>query len=187
MRLVKLPQKLNDFFTGVDRAGESIDSYLTRKKGAGEPCQKEPQYVRNSRNMSKTAAMLGTAEMSGRAVFKGVYPIEETDPQSLPVKDVDSAIGYYSQVLGFSVLSREEDKAVLKRDDVTIGLAKNGADPDNASCYFDVENIDELHRELAAKGINPTDFRLEVHNDSNYRIFFCREPYGVCFCFGTPA
>jgi len=125
--------------------------------------------------------------MSKVPEFRGVYPIGDTDPQALPVKDVDSAIGYYTRVLGFSVVSRSPEAAVLERDRVRIGLARNGADPDQASCYFDVANAEALRAELEACGIAPSPFRLDEQDDGTYRIFFAREPYGVCFCFGEPA
>lgn len=45
--------------------------------------------------------------MSIRAVFKGVYPIGDTDINALPVKGIGPAIGYYRQILGFSVVSKD--------------------------------------------------------------------------------
>lgn len=122
--------------------------------------------------------------MSDRVFFSGVYPIGDTDVNSLPVKHLGPAIGYYTQVLGFSVVHREEGKAVLRRDGAQIGLAENGQDPEQASCYFAVGDVEELRRELEAKGIEPTAIRVDEHGGKQYRVCFAREPYGVCFCFG---
>ncbi len=125
--------------------------------------------------------------MSEKAVFKGAYPIGDTDTQALPVKDLGPAIGYYTQVLGFSVVAKGEDTAVLRRDEAQIGLAKNGQDPEQASCYFSVSDVEALRRELDAKGIEPSAIRVDEHQGKHYRVFFAKEPYGVCFCFGQPA
>ena len=38
--------------------------------------------------------------------------------------------------------------------------------------------------ELAAKGVEPSELRFDQHNGKRLRIFFAKEPYGVCFCFG---
>lgn len=125
--------------------------------------------------------------MSSRVFFSGVYPIGDTDVNNLPVKHLGPAIGYYTQALGFSVVSREEKRAVLRRDEARIGLAENGQDPEQASCYFPVGDVEGLRRELEAKGIEPGAIRLDEHEGKQYRVCFAREPYGVCFCFGQPA
>ena len=125
--------------------------------------------------------------MSDPVVFKGVYPIGKTDPGALPVREIGPAVGYYTQVLGFSVVSREGDTAVLRRDEVQIGLARNGEDPEQASCYFSVSDVEALRRELEARGIDPSPLRVDEHGGQKYRVFFAKEPYGVCFCFGQPA
>lgn len=122
--------------------------------------------------------------MSGAVHFNGAYPIGDTDVASLPVKHLGPAIGYYTQVLGFSVVSREGKRAVLRRDEAQIGLAENGQDPEQASVYFAVADVEGLRGELEAKGIDPTPLRVDLHEGKQYRVCFAREPYGVCFCFG---
>ncbi|MBI1929351.1 VOC family protein [Candidatus Poribacteria bacterium] len=125
--------------------------------------------------------------MSNKAVFKGVYPIGDTDTHALPIRGIGPALGYYTQVLGFSVVSKDKKSAVLQRDSVKIGLAVNGANPEQASCYFDVSDVDALREELDAKGIEPSPIRVDEHEGKKYRVCFAQEPYGVCFCFGQPA
>ena len=102
------------------------------------------------------------------------------------MRELGPAIGYYTQVLGFSVVSKAEGSALLRRDDVTIGLAVDGSDLEQASCYFDVEEVTTLRAELEAKGIEPTPERVDENDGKRYRVFFAKEPYGVCFCFGQP-
>jgi hypothetical protein len=125
--------------------------------------------------------------MPRSVVFQAVYPIGDTDTGALPVKEIGPAIGYSSQVLGFSLVSKEKTTAVLSRDEVRIGLAVNGRDPEQASCYFAVSDVESLHGELAAKGIEPGIVDVQEHEGTRYRVFFAKEPYGVCFCFGQPA
>lgn len=125
--------------------------------------------------------------MSSEIVFRNVFPIGAGDTNALPVKDFGPAVGYYTQVLGFQLVSRDEERAVLRRDEVTIGLAKNGLDPEQISCYFDVSDVDALRREFETRGIEPSAIRTDNHNGRSYRVFFAKEPYGVCFCFGQPA
>jgi lactoylglutathione lyase len=125
--------------------------------------------------------------MSSSVVFKAVYPIGDTDTNALPVKHLGPAVGYYTQVLGFSLVSKDRESAVLKRDDARIGLAVNARDPEQASCYFSVSDVEALRRELDAKGIEPGVVDVQEHEGKHFRVFFAREPYGVCFCFGEPA
>jgi predicted enzyme related to lactoylglutathione lyase len=125
--------------------------------------------------------------MPNDIVFKGVYPIGGTDTNALPVKEIGPAVGYYTQVLGFSLVTKDPKSAVLRRDDARIGLAVNGKDPDQASCYFAVSDVEALRRELEAKGIEPGGVHVQQHEGKSYRVFFAKEPYGVCFCFGQLA
>ena len=118
--------------------------------------------------------------------FKAVGPIGETDINALPVKEVGPAVGYYTQCLGFTLVSRDRTTAVLRRDDVQIGLAVNGRDPEQASCWFSVSDVVALRHELDAKGIEPGQIDDQVFDGKPYRVFFAKEPYGVCFCFTQP-
>ena len=122
--------------------------------------------------------------MPPRAVFKAVHPIGDTDTNALPVKEVGPAVGYYNQVLGFSTISKDRTSAVLERDHVRIGLAVNGDDPEQASCYFEVSDVEALRAELDAKEVDPSIVDVQEHDGKRYRVFFAKEPYGVCFCFG---
>ncbi len=123
-------------------------------------------------------------EATENVFFEGVYPIGATDPDALPVKALGPAIGYYTRVLGFTLMSRHDTAATLKRDDVMIGLEQNDADPEQASCYFAVRGVDLLQQEYANAGIAPTEIMPNAHDGRTQRIFFAKEPYGVCFCFG---
>ena len=70
--------------------------------------------------------------------------------------------------------------------DVQIGLAVNDQDPEQASCWFSVGDVDALRREYEAKGIGPGIVDEQQYDGKPYRVFFAKEPYGVCFCFTQP-
>ena len=118
--------------------------------------------------------------------FKGVFPIGDTDVSQLPVAEIEPAIAYYAEKLGFTLVSQNETSATLQRDAATIGLSVNGRDPEQASCYFNVSDVEALHQELTAKGMEPTPLRIDEYGDKRYRVCFAKEPFGVCFCFGSP-
>jgi hypothetical protein len=72
------------------------------------------------------------------------------------------------------------------RDDAEIGLAENGRDPGQASRCFAESDVAALRAELEARGIRPGSIDVQEHEGNQYRVFFARDPYGVCFCFGQP-
>jgi hypothetical protein len=124
--------------------------------------------------------------MPGGVFFKAVGPIGDTDPSALPVKEIGPAVGYYTHCLGFTLVAKDRTTARLKRDDVEIGLAVNGRDPEQASCWFSVSDVDALRREYEARGIEPGIIDEQRYDGKPYRVFFAKEPYGVCFCFTQP-
>ena len=67
-----------------------------------------------------------------------------------------------------------------------IGLAVNGRDPEQASCWFSVGDVEALWQEYHAKGIAPGIIDEQEYDGKPYRVFFAKEPYGVCFCFTQP-
>ncbi len=50
-----------------------------------------------------------------------------------------------------------------------------------------VSDVEALRSELDAKGIEPGHVGVQEHEGKAFRVFFAKEPYGVCFCFGQPA
>jgi len=117
-------------------------------------------------------------------VFQSVSPIGDTDVKALPVSSLGPAIGYYTKVLGFSLVVKTDKSAVLSRDSAEIVLEVNDKDPGQASCYFAVSDVDALHAEYTSVGIEPSPLRVDAYGGKKFRVFFAKEPYGVCFCFG---
>jgi uncharacterized glyoxalase superfamily protein PhnB len=74
-------------------------------------------------------------------------------------ENLDDTIGFYTQILGFTLLGRNDDWqwASLKKDDVQIMLSKpNEHEKFNGisftgSFYFNVDNVDDLWEDLKAK------------------------------------
>jgi len=124
--------------------------------------------------------------MSDGVHFRAAGPIGDTDIRALPVREIGPAVGYYTHCLGFTLVAKDKASAVLKRDDVEIGLAVNGRDPEQASCWFSVDDVDALWREYDSKGLGPGIVDRMDHGGQALRVFFAKEPYGVCFCFTPP-
>jgi hypothetical protein len=127
--------------------------------------------------------------------LKASSPIDDEDANSIPVKNIGPASGFYAEVLGFSLVTKDAHSGVLRRDDVQIGLvAKTDHDPKRAgSFYFDVADVETLRREFEGKGGEPGATEVHEYKGKYYRLFFLREcdmmefhdGYGLCF--GQPA
>jgi lactoylglutathione lyase len=121
--------------------------------------------------------------------FKAVYPISNEDTNALPVKEIGPAVAFYKQVLGFSVVSNDSTTALLKRDDVQIGLIRkeDHQPPQAGSCCFAISDLESLRDELEANGGEPGEFGIDEWGGKRYRTFFLREDEnGYCFCFSQP-
>lgn len=111
------------------------------------------------------------------------------DALNLPVDDVDSAIGFYESVIGFSLISRKDTtvKTVkLGRDQVEIGICENGGDPSQEGCFFEVDDVEAAFTELQNNGLGAKEanFRIDKHGDTSYKVFFVVAPDGLCYCIG---
>ena len=114
----------------------------------------------------------------------------QDDHMNLPVRDVDAAVGFYENVLGFKTMSRGESphkSAVLARDEVRIGLAQNGGDSSQDGCAFHVKGVDALFAEFNANGLNKDAadaFSVEDHGGAAWKVFYVVAPDGLCYWFG---
>ena len=111
------------------------------------------------------------------------------DAMNLPVKELEAAVPFYESVLGFRVLSRVDvphRSAVLARDGIQIGLAENGGDPTQDGCAFHVTDLESLAAEFKANGLQKelSNFSVERHGESAFRVFYVVAPDGLCFWFG---
>lgn len=111
------------------------------------------------------------------------------DAMNLPVKDTESATGFYETVMGFQVVSRTDspiNKVVLGRDEVRIAIAENGGDPSQEGCFFEVNDVEAAFAELQANGLGAKEagYRVDQYGDTSYRVFFVVAPDGLCYCLG---
>lgn len=123
-----------------------------------------------------------------KAVFKKAFPYQE-DKMNLPVENVESAVPFYENILGFRVLSRSNlpHKVVfLSRDEVQIGLAENGGDPTQDGCVFEVDNVETALEEIDARGLKKelSEIGVEKHGETSWKVFYVVAPDGLCYCIG---
>ena len=123
-----------------------------------------------------------------KAVFKRAVPYA-TDAMNLPVADVEAAIHFYEQTLGFRIVAREDSphrRVVLARDDIQIALAENGGDPTQEGCYFEVDHVEAAFEEI--KGTRPaeSDLQMNKYGSTTSKVFFVVAPDGLCYMIGQP-
>ena len=123
-------------------------------------------------------------------IFKRVAPYQD-DEMNLPVENVDEAIPYYETILGFKVLSRSDvpcKSVVLGRDQIKIGLAENGGDPESEGCFFEVDDVEAAFDDLRSNGLDREDpgYDIQQHGDTSFLLFFLVAPDRLCYCIGQP-
>ena len=121
-----------------------------------------------------------------KAKFQRAVPYAD-DAMNLPVADVETAIRYYERTFGFRVLTRETEphkSVVLARDEIQIGLAENGGDPEQEGCFFEVDNVEAAFEEIKGKQATEADFSVDKYGDKSFRVFFEVAPDGLCYCIG---
>jgi catechol 2,3-dioxygenase-like lactoylglutathione lyase family enzyme len=125
-------------------------------------------------------------EQMSKAISQKAAPYAD-DALNLPVADVDEAIPFYEQTMGFKVVTRNDaphKSAILARDDIQIGLAENGGDPEQEGCFFEVENLGAAFAEIKGKPATDSDFRIDQTSTGPMKVFFVVAPDGLCFMLG---
>ncbi|MEY8760374.1 bleomycin resistance protein [Chryseobacterium tongliaoense] len=106
-------------------------------------------------------------------------------------ENLDDTIGFYTQILGFSLLGRNDDWqwASLRKDDVQIMLSAPNEHEKfegigfTGSFYFNVDNADDLWEELKTK----TKICYEIETfDWGMREFAIYDNNGYILQFGEP-
>ena len=118
------------------------------------------------------------------------------DTMNLPVADVDAAVPYYVEKMGFEVVEQDsgpgeppnEDaikRVVFERGGIRMALAENGSDPEQDGCAFHTDDVEALRDEFIAKGLtNIGAIDDETRDNGKFRVFFVVAPDGLCFWFG---
>jgi catechol 2,3-dioxygenase-like lactoylglutathione lyase family enzyme len=123
-----------------------------------------------------------------KGVLKNAWPYMQ-DKMNLPVGDVEASIPFYQTIMGFKLLSQTgtpHKSALLERDSIQIGLSENGGDPSQDGCFFEVENVETAFAEFKSNGLQKeiSDFDVQKHGDTKWKVFFIVAPDGLCYCFG---
>ena len=111
------------------------------------------------------------------------------DALNLPVKNVDEAVPFYEQRLGFRVVERRAapiKAAILERDGVRIGLAENGGDSSQDGSFFEVSSVDAAFEDLKSRGLELNAPEVQRSEHGAYRAFFVIAPDGLCYMLGEP-
>lgn len=124
-----------------------------------------------------------------RAIYMNAWGYQG-DAMVLPVRDVEVSVPFYERIFGFTVDGRDDTsdiaRVTLWRDDVKIGLAENGGDPEQDGVAFQVDSVEAAHAELKANGLEKLSaINSETREDgSRWRSFFVVAPDGLCFWIG---
>jgi lactoylglutathione lyase len=123
-----------------------------------------------------------------KAILKKAWPYQQ-DQLNLPVANLETALPFYETVLGFRVVSRSDTphlSATLERDDIRIGLAQNGGDPQQDGCFFEVDDVETMLTELKATGFDNLmpDFKQQYYGDVLWKVLFIVAPDELCYSFG---
>ena len=122
------------------------------------------------------------------ATFKNAWGYQG-DAMSLPVANIDASIPFYTDIMGFEVVSRDDAESrsvVLGRAEIEMALVENGGDPEQDGCAFQVDNVEAVFDEFKSNGLaNLSACELEKRDDgSTWKVFFVVAPDGLCFWLG---
>ena len=128
--------------------------------------------------------------MASNPTFKAAYPYQQ-DVLALPVEDLDVASDWYCQHFGMTEVERSADApepaVILERDGIRVGFAINGGDASQDGAAILVAGLGELRSELASRGVNVGDTRIDENDDgTKQQVFFVIAPDGLCYYFHEP-
>lgn len=115
--------------------------------------------------------------------FTALRPILWTD-------HLDDTIGFYTQILGFTLMGRNDEWqwASIRKDDVQIMLSQNDYEKPSGigftgSFYFNVDDVDELWEDLKTKA--KICYEIETF-EWEMREFAIYDNNGYILQFGQP-
>lgn len=122
-------------------------------------------------------------------MFKRVWPYAD-DAMNLPVKNLEDALPFYETVMGFPGCLAQRDNLgnpLFSAKTASRSVwPKNGGDPSQEGCFFEVDDVEAAFAELKARGLNREEagFRVDRYGETSYRVFFVVAPDGLCYCLG---
>ena len=118
--------------------------------------------------------------------FISASPYQD-DVLSLPVHNLSASIPFYEKFMKFQVIRRETKPyqlAILSRDEVKIGLAENGGDPEQEGVYFTVNSVKQAFDFFSSNGLKNLDDSSLSTSINEDGMFFIVAPDRLCYCFG---
>lgn len=118
-------------------------------------------------------------------LFEAAYPFQE-NVLALPVKDIDQAADWYGDKFGLVEVERRDDPlptVIMERDGARIGFQVNGGDAGNDGAAILVADAARARDELAARGVETGNWRVDERDGKKYQVFFVVAPDGLCFYF----
>ena len=111
------------------------------------------------------------------------------DGMNLPVADIDNALSFYTDIMGFQVVERTETphrSAILARADIQMRLVENGGDPTQDGCAFEVTDVEAVLNEFRGNGLAKelSDISIEKNESGIWRVFYVIAPDGLCYWLG---
>ena len=105
----------------------------------------------------------------------------------LPALDIEAAVAFYREKLGFEAVFQYPEYAGLARDGVQIHLwhCEDPVIPNSTSCRVQVTGVDGLHAELEPRGVVHPNGGLE-DKPWGYREFTILDGCGNCIVFAEP-
>ncbi|MEQ1606955.1 MAG: VOC family protein [Pyrinomonadaceae bacterium] len=108
---------------------------------------------------------------------------------ALPVADVDEAVPFYTDVLGFEIVSRNDTphrSILLSRPNVQMQINENGGDASQDGCAFEVTDVEAVLNEFKNNGLAKelSDISIEKNDSGTWRVFYIIAPDGLCYWIG---
>ncbi|MDB4897790.1 MAG: hypothetical protein JWN15_4052 [Firmicutes bacterium] len=115
-------------------------------------------------------------------MFKHVIPV-------LFVEDVESAMEFYTEKLGFQVSFRSEwEYHGVVRDGIELNIGKgkpNTASTQAANLYFMVDSVDAVREEFVRSGAVASSVQV-IEQSYGSRELHLRDPFGYHLAFSEP-
>lgn len=118
-------------------------------------------------------------------LYEAAYPFLE-NVLALPVKDIDQAASWYGERFGLAEVERRDEPlptVIMERDGARIGFQVNGNDAGNDGAAILVTDAARARDELAARGVETGNWRVDERDGEKYQVFFVVAPDGLCFYF----
>ena len=146
----------------------------------------------------------GEGGASPVALDRRRVPMIKATVPMLAVPDIDQAVAYYRDRIGFRVVydaTEAEKYAVLQYGDASLHLtesarsARNGSAGDMGGIFLVVDDVDVTYDSLRVKGAFRADFRkdrrhIREHPPENkpygFRDMMLLDPHGYRLCFAQP-